>query len=89
MYVHHDATKHGCVHRNAVKRAWIHLKKLRLTIHAPRFIVDCTFEDAPVCDAASRVAATMVSKLRVPLLLTSSNCSCKHFLSCKQLQFLT
>ncbi|GFX99220.1 hypothetical protein TNCV_2494011 [Trichonephila clavipes] len=30
-----------------------------------RFVVDHTFEDAPVCDAASRVAEAMVSKLRV------------------------
>ncbi|GFV14635.1 transposable element Tc1 transposase [Trichonephila clavipes] len=30
-----------------------------------RFVVDHAIEDAPVCDAASRVAAVMVSELRV------------------------
>ncbi|GFV61503.1 hypothetical protein TNCV_3892931 [Trichonephila clavipes] len=30
-----------------------------------RFVVDSTTEDAPVCVAASRVAAAMVSELRV------------------------
>ncbi|GFT19064.1 hypothetical protein TNCV_3212871 [Trichonephila clavipes] len=36
-----------------------------LAIRAPRFIVDHTFEDAPVCDAVSRVAAAMISDRRV------------------------
>ncbi|PRD24681.1 UNVERIFIED_CONTAM: Centrosomal protein [Trichonephila clavipes] len=30
-----------------------------------RFIVDCTIKDAPVCDAASRVAATRVCEMKV------------------------
>ncbi|GFX93015.1 hypothetical protein TNCV_139591 [Trichonephila clavipes] len=30
-----------------------------------RFVVDHTIQHAPVCDAASRVAASMVSQLRV------------------------
>ncbi|GFX01621.1 hypothetical protein TNCV_3971211 [Trichonephila clavipes] len=64
MCVYHNATKHGCDHLDAVNRAWIHLRKLRLAIRVPRFIVDHTIEDAPVCDAASRVAAVMVSELR-------------------------
>ncbi|GFT96027.1 hypothetical protein TNCV_313131 [Trichonephila clavipes] len=29
------------------------------------FVVDHSIQDAPVCDAASKVAAAMVSKLRV------------------------
>ncbi|GFW83235.1 uncharacterized protein TNCV_2508751 [Trichonephila clavipes] len=35
------------------------------TIHHTRLVVDYTIEDAPVCDAASRVAAAVVSELRV------------------------
>ncbi|GFW28463.1 hypothetical protein TNCV_4641281 [Trichonephila clavipes] len=65
MCFRYDAIKHGCDHLDAVNRTWIHLKKEHLTIRAPRFIVDHTIEDAPVCDPASRVAATMVSELRV------------------------
>ncbi|GFV07447.1 hypothetical protein TNCV_1738021 [Trichonephila clavipes] len=33
----------------------------RLAIRVPRFVVDHTIEDVPVCDAASRVDAAMVS----------------------------
>ncbi|GFV91356.1 hypothetical protein TNCV_898731 [Trichonephila clavipes] len=65
MCVHHDASKYGCNHLGAVNRTWIHLKKSSLAIHFPKFVVDHTIEDAPVCDAASSVAAAMVSELRV------------------------
>ncbi|GFV56261.1 hypothetical protein TNCV_106171 [Trichonephila clavipes] len=65
MCVHHDAVKHGCYYIDAVNRTWIHLKKGRLTIRAPRFVVDHTIDDASECDAASRVAAALVSELRV------------------------
>ncbi|GFV91840.1 hypothetical protein TNCV_2975121 [Trichonephila clavipes] len=65
MIVHHEAAKHGGDHLNAVNRTLIHLRKRRLTISAPKFVIDHTIKDAPVCDAASRVAAAMVSKLRV------------------------
>ncbi|GFU38284.1 hypothetical protein TNCV_2432821 [Trichonephila clavipes] len=65
MYAHHDTSKHGCDHLGAINRTWIHLKKSRLTIRLTRFIADHTIEDAPVCDAASRVATAMVSVLRV------------------------
>ncbi|GFY05320.1 hypothetical protein TNCV_2207661 [Trichonephila clavipes] len=50
-------------HLDAVNVTWIHPKKRRLTIRASRFVVDHTFENAPVCDAASRVAEAMVSEL--------------------------
>ncbi|GFV96388.1 hypothetical protein TNCV_2869661 [Trichonephila clavipes] len=65
MCVHHDATKHGYSHLDAVNRTWINLKKRCLVICAPSFDVDHTFEDAPVWDAASRVAASMIFELRV------------------------
>ncbi|GFV29027.1 hypothetical protein TNCV_1378781 [Trichonephila clavipes] len=65
MGVHHDASKHGCDHLGAVNRTWIHLKKPRLARRVPRFVVDHTIKDTPVWDAASRVAATIVSKLGV------------------------
>ncbi|GFU31139.1 hypothetical protein TNCV_2193301 [Trichonephila clavipes] len=64
MHVHHDAAKHGdCP--DAVNKARIHLKKCHLAIRTPKLIVDHTIEDAFICDAASRVAATMVYELRV------------------------
>ncbi|GFX49271.1 hypothetical protein TNCV_3333891 [Trichonephila clavipes] len=63
--VHHDATKHGCDNLHVVKEARIYLKIWRLTIHAPRFIVDHTIEDTPVFDAGSSVAAAMVSELKI------------------------
>ncbi|GFU87884.1 hypothetical protein TNCV_964401 [Trichonephila clavipes] len=66
MYVYHDAPKHGCVHLDLVNKIWIHLKKSCLAIHAPRFVIDPTIEDAPVCDALLRVLAAIVSELRVP-----------------------
>ncbi|GFW40602.1 hypothetical protein TNCV_4824381 [Trichonephila clavipes] len=53
LCVHQDAAKHGCDLLNTVNRTWIHLKKLRLAILVPRFVVDCTTEDAHVCDAES------------------------------------
>ncbi|GFY34716.1 hypothetical protein TNCV_4701971 [Trichonephila clavipes] len=65
MWVHHDTSKHGCNHFGAVNRTWIHLKKSFLAIRVIRFVVDHIIEDAPVGDAASSVAAAMVSKLRV------------------------
>ncbi|GFY34719.1 hypothetical protein TNCV_4702001 [Trichonephila clavipes] len=65
MCVHHDTSKHGCHHFGAVNRTRIHLKKSSLVIRVTRFIVDYTIEGAPVCDAASSVAAAMVSKLRI------------------------
>ncbi|GFW34078.1 hypothetical protein TNCV_287621 [Trichonephila clavipes] len=65
MCIHQDATKHGCDYLDAVKRTWIHLKKWRMAIHASRFVVDHTIEDAPAGDATLRVAAAMVSELRV------------------------
>ncbi|GFW58968.1 hypothetical protein TNCV_2830741 [Trichonephila clavipes] len=39
------------------------------------FIFDPIIEDASFCDAASRVAAAIVSELRVHAAETSSNCS--------------
>ncbi|GFU62150.1 hypothetical protein TNCV_2473851 [Trichonephila clavipes] len=98
MCVHHEAAKHECDHLDAVNRTRIHLKKMTsYSIRAPRFVVDHTTEDVPVCDAAFRVAADMVSKLNVygaaniielfvqtlVVLQTSSNGSCRH-LSCKR-----
>ncbi|GFV81237.1 integrase catalytic domain-containing protein [Trichonephila clavipes] len=65
MCVHYDAAKHKCNHFDTVSRTWNHVKIRRLAIRTPRFIVDYTIEDAPVCDAASRVATAMVSELRV------------------------
>ncbi|GFX21599.1 hypothetical protein TNCV_1400131 [Trichonephila clavipes] len=65
MCIQHDSTKHQCDHLDAVKRTCIHLKKLCIPIRVPRFILDHTIEDAPVCDATSRVAAAIVSQLRV------------------------
>ncbi|GFW05002.1 hypothetical protein TNCV_597961 [Trichonephila clavipes] len=65
MYVHRDAAKHGCDHFDAVNITWIPLKKRRVNICVPRFVVDHTIEDAHVCDLASRVATAMVSELRV------------------------
>ncbi|GFX36305.1 hypothetical protein TNCV_4932181 [Trichonephila clavipes] len=60
MCFHHNAAKHGYDHFDAVNRTWIHLKEERLVICAPKFIIDHTIEDAPVCDAVSKVAAAMV-----------------------------
>ncbi|GFW72409.1 hypothetical protein TNCV_704461 [Trichonephila clavipes] len=37
----------------------------RHVIRVPRFVVDHTFEDAPVNDAAARVAEALISELRV------------------------
>ncbi|GFT77041.1 hypothetical protein TNCV_1099261 [Trichonephila clavipes] len=54
------ATEYGCDYLDTVNITWINL-----AICAPRFIVGYTIEDAPVCDAASSVDATMVSELRV------------------------
>ncbi|GFV80863.1 hypothetical protein TNCV_3517301 [Trichonephila clavipes] len=65
MYVHHDATKHGYDNLDAVKRTWIHLKQCRLAIRASRFTIAHTIENASAGDVASRVAAVMVSELRV------------------------
>ncbi|GFW41309.1 hypothetical protein TNCV_1003021 [Trichonephila clavipes] len=65
MHIHHDTVKHGCDHLDAVNRTWIYLKKRRIANSTPRFIIDPTNENTPVCDAVSRVAAAMVSKLRV------------------------
>ncbi|GFX89290.1 hypothetical protein TNCV_1339891 [Trichonephila clavipes] len=65
MCVHRDTAKNGCDHLDAVGKTWIDLEKCHLTIRAPRFVVDHTIEDAPVCDATSRVAAAMISELRV------------------------
>ncbi|GFV72198.1 hypothetical protein TNCV_995701 [Trichonephila clavipes] len=65
MRVYHDTTKHGCDHLNAANRTCIHLKKRRLAICMPRFVVDHNIENFLVCDAASWVAAAMVSELRV------------------------
>ncbi|GFX65952.1 hypothetical protein TNCV_13731 [Trichonephila clavipes] len=59
MCVHHDAVN------DAASRTWIHQKKLRLAIRAPRFVVVHTIEDVSVCDAASRITAVMISELRV------------------------
>ncbi|GFV46704.1 hypothetical protein TNCV_3847141 [Trichonephila clavipes] len=66
MCVHHDAAKHECDHLHAVKKTWIHTHahlKICLAIRAPRFVVDHTIEDAPVCDAASWVTTAIVSEL--------------------------
>ncbi|GFS66100.1 hypothetical protein TNCV_2510871 [Trichonephila clavipes] len=62
----HAANAHSprCSHLDAVSRTWIHLKKWRLVICAPRFVIDHTIEYAPVCNVASKVAAAMVSELR-------------------------
>ncbi|GFU30649.1 hypothetical protein TNCV_3031601 [Trichonephila clavipes] len=65
MCVHHDAAKHGCDYLGAVNRTCIHLKKSRLAIRGSKFVVDHTIEDAPVRHAAPRVAAALVSKLRI------------------------
>ncbi|GFV01950.1 hypothetical protein TNCV_4979011 [Trichonephila clavipes] len=64
MCVHHDAAKHGCDHLDVVNRNWIHLKKGCLATRTSRFVVDHIFEDAPICDAASRVTSDKVSELR-------------------------
>ncbi|GFW43951.1 hypothetical protein TNCV_231901 [Trichonephila clavipes] len=45
-----------------------HLKKSRLAILAPKFVVDHTIEDASIFDATSRVVAAMISHLRVHAL---------------------
>ncbi|GFW66045.1 transposable element Tc3 transposase [Trichonephila clavipes] len=63
--VHHDFTIQGCAHLDTVNRIWIHLKKGLLTIPAPRFLVDHTIEDIPLCDAAAGLATSMVTELRV------------------------
>ncbi|GFV44169.1 hypothetical protein TNCV_1825361 [Trichonephila clavipes] len=42
-----------------------HLKVNYLTSRVPKFVVDHTIEMTPVGDAASRVAAAMVSKLSI------------------------
>ncbi|GFY25671.1 hypothetical protein TNCV_2487911 [Trichonephila clavipes] len=65
MCIHHDATKHGCDHLDALNRTWIPPKKWRLTICGPMFVVDHTIEYTPVSDAVSNVAADMVSELRI------------------------
>ncbi|GFW09692.1 hypothetical protein TNCV_1393931 [Trichonephila clavipes] len=65
MRVRHDANKHGCDHRYAVNSTRIHLTNWHLAFSVPRFVVDHNIEDASVCDAASRIAAPMVSELRV------------------------
>ncbi|GFY29515.1 hypothetical protein TNCV_2626851 [Trichonephila clavipes] len=56
---------HGCNHLDAVNRTWVNLKKKRSHHSCARLVVDHTIEEVPVCDAASRVAAAMVSNLRV------------------------
>ncbi|GFU05614.1 hypothetical protein TNCV_3292071 [Trichonephila clavipes] len=61
----HRCTKQGCDHLDVVNEVWIHAKKGRLAIRAPRFVIDHTIEDAPVIDASSRVTTAMVSELRV------------------------
>ncbi|GFV55603.1 hypothetical protein TNCV_1820901 [Trichonephila clavipes] len=53
MCVPHDAFKYVCDYLDY------------LSIRTPSIDVNRTIEDAPICDAASRVAAPMVSKLRV------------------------
>ncbi|GFT29223.1 hypothetical protein TNCV_3588161 [Trichonephila clavipes] len=68
--VHHDVAKHGCDHLDAVNRICTYLKKRLLAIHASRFVVDNTIEDVLICDAASSVAAVMVSE--------QSPCCCKY-----------
>ncbi|GFU37407.1 protein alan shepard [Trichonephila clavipes] len=70
--VHHFAAKRGCDHLDAVNRTWIHQKKWSRHSCAQ---IDYTIENAPVCDAASRVARAMVSELRVH---TVANCSGRH-----------
>ncbi|GFS52093.1 hypothetical protein TNCV_1105041 [Trichonephila clavipes] len=54
-----------------------------------RFIVDHPIADSPVCDAALRVAAAMVSELRVHATANVVELSCRYLLSCKRSQFLT
>ncbi|GFV95273.1 hypothetical protein TNCV_4586481 [Trichonephila clavipes] len=61
----HDAAKHGCDHLDAVSRTVNNVNKMASRHSCTSFDVDHTIEDAPVCDAASRVAAAMVSELRV------------------------
>ncbi|GFV63217.1 hypothetical protein TNCV_2662191 [Trichonephila clavipes] len=41
----------------------IRLKKCRLAIRVPRFVIYHTIEDAPACYAASRVAVAMVFEI--------------------------
>ncbi|GFV84750.1 uncharacterized protein TNCV_4297321 [Trichonephila clavipes] len=65
MCVHNYTIKHGCDILIAFNRVCINLKKRRLAICALRFVVYHTFEDAPVCDAASRIVEAIVSELRV------------------------
>ncbi|GFW88867.1 hypothetical protein TNCV_2683011 [Trichonephila clavipes] len=55
MCVHLDATEHGCNHLDAVKRTWIHLKKRRLVIRAPRFVEGSELANM-VANDAKRVA---------------------------------
>ncbi|GFV91843.1 hypothetical protein TNCV_2975151 [Trichonephila clavipes] len=62
---HHDAAKHGCDYLDTVNRTWCHLKKGHFAIRAPRIVVDHTINDVPVCVAALRLAAAMISELRV------------------------
>ncbi|GFX74456.1 hypothetical protein TNCV_3213431 [Trichonephila clavipes] len=63
MCVHYVAVKQRCDHVGAVNKIWINLKKdVR---RAPSFVFDQTIEDAPICDAASRVVTVMFFKVRV------------------------
>ncbi|GFV65088.1 hypothetical protein TNCV_2303951 [Trichonephila clavipes] len=48
-----------------VNRTCVHLKKWRLSFRYPKFIVDYNIENVPVCGAMTRVAAAMVSEMRV------------------------
>ncbi|GFV55900.1 hypothetical protein TNCV_1390161 [Trichonephila clavipes] len=49
---------------NFVNRTWIHPQKMTSCPSCTCFVIDHTIEDASVCDAASRVAAAIVSELR-------------------------
>ncbi|GFS93041.1 hypothetical protein TNCV_532451 [Trichonephila clavipes] len=63
--VHCDATEHRCDHHDADKKNPDSSEIMTSHHSCIRFVDDPTIEDSPVCGAASRVVAVMVSELRV------------------------
>ncbi|GFT93701.1 hypothetical protein TNCV_499781 [Trichonephila clavipes] len=53
------------VRRNNMNDIFSRRRSHPMRNYRQKFVVDHTIEDAPVCDAASKVAASMVSELRV------------------------
>ena len=64
-YVFYYDTKEGCNHYDDVKRFEICLKTLFLAIAASSFIIEPITEGIPVCDAVSRIAKAIFSKLKI------------------------